>query len=254
MHSEFDIICTTYGDILKKERFDIAILPWGATEPHNGHLPYGTDVLIARAIALDTCEAVSKEGINAMVLPGIPFGSQNPGQTGLPFCLHASQTTQAAILGDIVAALDRQGIKRLIILNGHGGNGFKGLIRDLAVAKPDFFIAVTDWFGFIPREGYFDADIDDHAGEAETSLVMNYYPELVKMEYAGSGASKPFAVEGFNKKVAWTPRNWAKVTDDTGVGDPSKSTPEKGRAYAEAVVREYVKLIVGICTGELYSK
>ena len=254
MYSEFDITTAKWGDIKRIDKFDLAILPWGATEPHNGHLPYCTDVLASQAIAFEVAVGAKAEGVNVMVLPGVPFGTQNPGQTGLPFCIHTSQATQAAILHDIVCSLDRQGIRRLLIINGHGGNSFKGFIRDLAVEKPDFLIAASDWFSFIPRKDYLDAEIDDHAGEQETSVIMHYYPELVRMEYAGDGNAKKFNVDGLNRKVAWIPRNWAKVTSDTGIGNPGKSTPEKGKAYAGAVVREYVKLACELCKKELYQE
>lgn len=251
-HSEFDIACAKWGDVQKIDKYDMALLPWGSTEPHNKHLPYCTDVFASQAVALDVAAAVKEHGLNVMVLPGVPFGSQNPGQNDLPFCIHTSQSTQAAILNDIVRSLDHQGIRKLLIINGHGGNSFKGFIRDLAMERPDFLIASSDWFSFIPRKDYFDAVVDDHAGEQETSVMMHYYPELVKMEYAGEGNARKFNIEGLNRKVAWIPRNWSKVTSDTGVGDPSASTPEKGEAYAKAVVGEYVKLVCDLCSKELY--
>lgn len=251
-HSEFDITCAKWGDVQKIDKYDMAILPWGATEPHNGHLPYCTDVLSSQAIAFEVAAGAKEHGINIMVLPGVPFGSQNPGQRELPFCIHTSQATQAAILHDIVCSLEHQGIKRMLIINGHGGNSFKGFIRDLAVEKPDFLVASSEWFTFIPRKDYFDAVVDDHAGEQETSVMMHYYPELVKMEYASDGATKPFNVDGLNRKVAWVPRHWAKVSTNTGIGDPSKSTAEKGKAYAEVVVDRYVELVCDLCTKELY--
>ena len=252
MYSEFDITTAKWGEVAKTSVYDMAILPWGATEPHNGHLPYCTDVLTSQAIAFEVAAEARKSGVKVMVLPGVPFGSQNPGQNDLPFCIHTSQSTQFAILRDIVCSLDHQGIKKLLIINGHGGNSFKGFIRDLAVEKPDFLIASSEWFTFIPRRDYFDADIDDHAGEQETSVMMHYYPELVKMEYASDGTTKPFNVDGLNHKVAWVPRHWARVSTNTGIGDPSKSTPEKGRAYTEAVVAKYVDLVCDLCTKDLY--
>lgn len=252
MYSIYDITTAKWGEVKKNDRYDMAILPWGATEPHNGHLPYCTDVLTSQAIAFEVAEQVGKSGCNVMVLPGVPFGSQNPGQRELPFCIHTSQTTQAAILHDIVSSLEHQGIKRLLIINGHGGNSFKGFIRDLAVEKPDFLIASSEWFTFIPRKEYFEADVDDHAGEQETSVMMHYYPDLVKMEYAGEGKSKAFAIEGLNRKVAWIPRNWGKVTSDTGIGNPLRSSAEKGKKYAAAVVAAYVRLVEDLCRKELY--
>ncbi|MBQ0086379.1 MAG: creatininase family protein, partial [Bacteroidales bacterium] len=82
--------------------------------------------------------------------------------------------------------------------------------------------------------------------------MMHYYPELVRMEYAGDGASRKFAVDGLNRKVAWIPRNWSKVTDCTGIGAHPKSSAEKGNANAAAVVAGYVRLVVDLCRKELY--
>lgn len=253
MHSEFNLSDATWGEVKKQGRYDWAILPWGSTEPHNGHLPYGTDVICSSGIACKVAEGLSKVGIHAMALPGVPFGSQNPGQTGLPFCLHTRQETQMAILRDIVTSLKRQGIGRLLIINGHGGNSFKGMVRDLTVEDPSFLIFASDWYTVLPREKYFEADIDDHAGEQETSVVMYLRPDLVKMEYAGTGESKPFAIEGLRKHVAWHPRDWSRVSVDTGIGNPAKATPEKGKRYVEDAVVLYVQMLREIIEkGDLY--
>lgn len=252
MDSVFDITSAKWGNVSKKERYDIAILPWGSTEPHNGHLPYCTDMLASQAIAFEVAEGINSLGINAMVLPGIPLGSQNPGQTELPFCIHAKQSTQFAVLRDIVDSLERGGIKRLLIINGHGGNIFKGFIRDLACEKPEFLIISSEWYTFIPRKDYFEESLDDHAGEQETSVMMHYYPELVDLTLAGRGDAKSFAIQGLNEKVAWIPRNWSKVSTDTGIGNPLKASAAKGKAYARAVVDKYVALISDICRKPLY--
>lgn len=249
---EYNVAKATWGEVKQCSHYDMAILPWGATEPHNGHLPYCTDVFITQAVGIDVARLANKSGVNIMVLPGIPFGSQNPGQTTLPFCIHASQSTQAAILHDVVTSLERQGIRRLIILNGHGGNGFKGMIRDLAAEKPDFLIAECEYFSFLPHDMYFDQKHDDHAGEVETSLMMHYYPSLVKMEFASDGAETPFAIEGLNRKVAWIPRDWSRSTKDTGIGNPHTSSAVKGRAYIKESVKAIADLVVDLCRKDCY--
>lgn len=65
------------------------------------------------------------------MLPPIPFGVQNTGQTELPFCIHMPPSTQKIVLGDIINSLYYQGIKKIVIMNGHGGNKFKPIIREL---------------------------------------------------------------------------------------------------------------------------
>ena len=254
MYSKYDVTTARWGDVKQIDHYDLAILPWGATEPHNGHLPYCTDMLASAAIACEVAAGAAAQGIHAMVLPGIPLGSQNPGQTDLPFCMHYSQATQAAVLRDTVLSLRRQGINKLLIINGHGGNGFKGFIRDLAAEFPDFLVCVSNWYTVMPRKDFFEAEIDDHAGEQETSLIMHYYPELVRMDLAGDGTSRPFAVEGLNRGDAWRPRDWQKTTADTGVGNPFKASAEKGRRYAEAVVARLTALVVDLVRKPLYDE
>lgn len=252
MKNPADISTARWGDVSNSPAYDIAILPWGTTEPHNGHLPYGTDFILSREISLLAAAEAGKKGIKAAVLPAVPFGSQNPGQTNLPFCLHASQATQAAILTDVVKALRRSGIDKLLIINGHGGNSFKGMIRDLAVEYPDFLIAESEWYKVLPRKGYFEAGIDDHAGEQETSVMLYFHPEYVDMSLAGDGDAKTFAIDALNEGVAWIPRNWNKVTTDTGVGNPKASTAEKGGRYVADIVKRYVDLLEGLVNGSIY--
>lgn len=122
-------------------------------------------------------------------------------------------------------------MRKLIILSGHGGNNFKGMIRDLAFVYPDFLIIAADWFSIVPPKDYFEATVDDHAGESETSVMMHYHPELVNLAEAGDGESKPFAIPSLNEKVGWAPRHWDKATVDSGVGNPQKLLPRRRTLY-----------------------
>jgi len=251
--NEIDLATTTYGRV-KGKKYDLAILPWGATEPHNYHLPYLTDTILSHCISIDSLTwAMQKSDIRGIVLSPVSMGSQNPGQRELPFCIHSRYETQKAILTDIVASLHCQGIFKLVIANGHGGNSFKNMIRDLSVDYPDFLIAVSDWFSIVPQTGFFD-EKDDHAGEMETSLMLYYRPELVSMNEAGEGASKPFAISSLNNKVAWIPRYWTKVSTDTGIGNPKKASAEKGGRYAKAVIEKLGQLFVELGTKDVYLK
>lgn len=247
-----DLATTNYGTVRTKS-FDIAILPWGATEPHNYHLPYLTDCILSHAVAVDSARIAEQQyGVRGMVLPYVTMGSQNPGQRGLPFCIHARYETQMSILRDTVSSLSFQGINKLLIINGHGGNSFKNMIRDLAVEIPHFTIAVTDWFSALPAKDYFD-NPGDHADELETSVMMHYHPELVPLEIAGDGHYKPFKAETLRRKVAWIPRDWSRISEDTGVGDPRMATAEKGARYASDVAVLYARLLKDLADGSYYE-
>ena len=136
---------------IKGREYDIAILPWGAMEPHNYHLPYLTDCILSSEIASDAAEIAYQQGVTSMVLPPVYFGSQNAGQWNKSFCVHTRSETQKAILLDIVASLYGQGLRKMVIVNGHGGNTFKSYIRDLIMDYPDFQIAVVNWFAAFQR-------------------------------------------------------------------------------------------------------
>lgn len=241
---------------IKNQKYEVAVLPWGATEPHNYHLPYGTDSLETAKIAEDSARKAWEKGAKVMVLPTIPLGIQNMGQIQLPFCLHTRLSTQLMILDDILSALYFQGIRKFVLMNGHGGNDFKQLVRDLQPKFPEMFISVVEWFKLFPNSEHFEAD-GDHANEMETSVIMYYFPELVlPLEEAGDGNAKKFKLENLNNKTAWTPRRWDKVSDDTGVGNPKKATAEKGRIFLEDVTTKiagYFVELVGCDTEDLYD-
>lgn len=242
MNRDIDLSVSAYG-VVRGLDYEMAILPWGATEPHNLHLPYLTDAILSHDVAVDAAQmALEQYGVRAMVLPPVAMGAQNPGQRDLKFCIHYRQATQRAILADIVENLYHQGIRKLLIVNGHGGNDFKGMIRDLAVDYPEMIILMSNWFAVLPAREWFE-EPGDHADELETSVMMHYHPELVNLSEAGEGAAKAFKLQSLREKVAWLPRHWTKVTADTGIGNPHLSTAEKGKRFAEAVATKYALLI-----------
>lgn len=246
-----DLSISNYGTV-RNRHYDMAILPWGATEPHNLHLPYLTDAILSHDIAVDAAvTAREKFGIEAMVLPPMPLGAQNPGQRELPFCIHYSYDSQRSVLTDITSSLHHQGVKRLLIINGHGGNSFKNMIRDLAVTMPDMLIATGEWFKAAPAKEFFDQP-GDHADELETSVMMYYHPELVNLAEAGHGGDGGFSGPALSRGVAWVPRNWGRISTDTGIGDPALATAEKGERFAKACADAFAQVIADLCQPDLY--
>ncbi len=236
---------------IKNQKYEVAVLPWGATEPHNYHLPYGTDSLETAKISEEAAEKAWEKGAKVMVLPTIPLGVQNVGQIDLPFCLHTRYSTQLIILEDIISALNKQGIKKLVIMNGHGGNNFKQLVRELQPQFPKVFISVVEWFTLFNQEDYFEEG-GDHANEMETSVIMHYFPELVlPLSEAGEGKAKSYKIEGLNNGTAWAPRQWDKVSADTGVGNPRKASAEKGKRFLHAVTSKIGDYFVDLAVADI---
>ncbi len=217
--------------------YELAILPWGATEAHNYHLPYATDNYQVEAIGMEACRQAWGKGAKVLLLPNIPFGI-NTGQLDVKLCMNMNPSTQYAILKDIVDVLRRHKVPKLAILNGHGGNDFKIMIRELAFDFPEVFVCSLNWYRVGNSKAYFD-DPGDHAGEMETSLIMHLHPELVRpLNEAGPGKGKHFKLKGFKEGWATSQRQWTLATEDTGVGNPYSATAEKGRRYMAMITGE----------------
>ena len=216
--------------------YDVAVLPWGATEAHNYHLPYATDNYEASSIAIESARIATDRGSGVIVLPAIPFGVQT-GQTDIPFCINMMPSTQAAVLRDIVQSLEATTIRKLVIVNGHGGNDFRQMIRELQVMTP-LLLSSVNWWQVVPTKGLF-TEPGDHGGELETSVMMHVEPTLVRpLGEAGDGAERKPKITGFRERWAWTPRPWTEVSEDTGIGNPAASTAKKGADYFAAVTEK----------------
>nr|WP_321452423.1 creatininase family protein [uncultured Carboxylicivirga sp.] len=236
----------TYKQV-KDRHYDLAILPWGATEPHNLHLPYGTDNLQAEVILQQSVEIASEKGASVLILPIIPFGV-NTGQSDLPYVINMMPSTQAAIIKDVVESVFSSNIDKLLLFNGHGGNDFKSIIRETGAHYPDKIICSCNWFQALKHNNYFSHE-GEHADELETSLMMYLYPELVlPLDEAGNGQFKKFRVHGLNEKWAWAERKWTQVTNDTGIGNPHYSSAEKGEKYFQDVCSVLSKFIYQLAT------
>jgi len=218
---------------VRDTRYEVAVLPWGATEAHNLHLPYSTDNVETEQIAALAAGRAWDRGARVVVLPIVPFGV-NTGQLDIPLCLNLNPSTQALVLRDLVMTLAGQGVPKIVILNGHGGNDFRQMIRELQ-PHVSVFLCTINWYQVIDLKQFF-GDLGDHAGEMETSVMLHVAPELVlPLSEAGPGRAKRFKIAGLKEGWAWAPRQWRQVTDDTGVGSPAAATADKGRRYVDAV-------------------
>lgn len=231
------VLAETNWKHLKDASVDLAVLPWGATEAHNYHLPYATDNYQVTAIAIEAARIAHGGGAKVMVLPTIPFGI-NTGQADIFLDMNLHQSTQLAILDDVIETLDRQGVKKLLVFNGHGGNIFKAILKELGLKYPEMFLCTSDWFRALDKNEYFAAD-GDHADELETSLIMHLRPELVlPLEKAGPGRERKHKIEAFAESWLWAERRWSQITEDTGVGDPREASAEKGERYFKAITEK----------------
>jgi len=244
------ILAETHWKTLKNRHIELAVLPWGAIEAHNYHLPYSADVIESDNISAEAAKIAWNAGAKIIVLPTVPFGV-NTGQSDITLDLNMNPSTQAAILHDIVTVLNRQKIYKLLILNSHGGNDFKPLLREIGLKFPKMFLSCCNWFESLDKNDFFD-NTGDHADEMETSLLLHLAPHLVlPLNEAGNGKEKKIKINGIKEGWAWTERKWTKVTDDTGIGNPVHATAEKGKEYFSAVIEKLSKLFIDIASADV---
>ena len=228
--------------------YDVAVLPWGATEAHNFHLPYGTDNYETERVAREAARLAWDRGAKVVVLPIVPFGV-NTGQLDIRLCLNMNPSTQAALLGDLVRTMETQGVRKLVVLNGHGGNDFRQIIRELSARTP-MFVCVINWYSCLDARQFF-TEPGDHAGELETSVMMHVQPELVRpLSEAGTGHARRFRIAGLRDGWAWAPRAWTQVTEDTGVGNPAAASADKGARYLDAVCERIGGFLVELASAD----
>ena len=185
----------------------------------------------------------------------LPFGV-NTGQKDIYLDMNMSPSTQMAVLKDVLTVLNHQGIQKFLILNSHGGNDFKTMLRELGLNFPKMLLSSCNWFQALDKSQYFEEE-GDHADEMETSIMMHIQPKLVlPLSEAGMGKENKIVIKAFREKWAWKERKWSQVTEDTGVGNPKKSSPEKGKKFFDDVTNKISELIQDICKtplDELYQ-
>jgi creatinine amidohydrolase len=112
-------------------------------------------------------------------------------------------------------------------------------------------IVVANFYEMVPavKHAVFETP-GDHADEMETSLLLHLCPELVELDQAGKGERVPFAIKSLSQPGVWTPRPWSKSHPDTGSGDPSRASAEKGKKYFEAVAAAVADLVFDLAMAQ----
>lgn len=238
----------TYHDI-QTAMPEVAVLPFGATEPHNLHLPYATDTIESDVIGSRICEEAHRKGAKVVCLPTIPYGTET-NQAAYPFAMNLNPSTVFAILRDLVESLERTGVQKCLILNSHGGNAFKGMLREL-FGRTKVHLFLCNWYSIRDRyHEVFEAK-DDHGGEMETSLLLAARPELVHMGRADDGAARPMRFGALREGWVEITRPWHLLTKNSGSGDPRKATAEKGQRWLDILTERLAEFLVELSAAAL---
>ena len=211
---------------LIKKKKQIAIIPVGSIEQHGPHLPISTDSDIVTEISLQLSDK-----INGVLLPTINYGISDE---HFPFFnLSVKKSTLSRILEDICESLIKNGISRILIINGHYGNldSLKSFERK---QKNNRKIKVFSYWKYMDREF-------DHAGNVETSIML-----AISKKVNMRKAKKGFQTDGMSKKEIskinkLAQKSFPKVTGNGVWGDPTKSSATLGRKIIKEVVNNLVK-------------
>lgn len=250
----WNLMEVNYGHV-KENDYEVAVLPFGATEPHNLHLPYGTDVLEATKIGEIVCQLAHNRGARPLLLPTIPYGTEtNLGN--FPFAMNLNPTTLLSLVSDLVDSLTRSGIRKVVLLNSHGGNELKVILREL-YGRTEAWLCLCNWYQIFP-DAYPEifTNQEDHAGEMETSFCLAYFPELVALNEDGSlradqGQTAEFRFQALREGWVGITRPWHLLTTNSGSGNPHEATAEKGRKMIELVSERLATFLVELSDAKM---
>jgi creatinine amidohydrolase len=239
-----------YHQVTTSEPFEVAVLPLGATEPHNLHLPYATDTLQVETIADLACARAWEAGARVVRLPALPYGTET-NLARFPFAMNLNPTTVAAVVTDLVDSLAASGLRKCVLLNGHGGNDLKWILRQLYGRTP-VHLFLSNWYKVgADHHGRIFEDPGDHAGELETSVMLAHHAALVEMGRADAGARAPSRFEAVSRGWVEITRPWHLLTTNTGAGDPRPASAEKGRELTDLVVDRIARFLVELANSQL---
>jgi creatinine amidohydrolase len=240
---------------VKAQSFEVAVLPLGATEPHNLHLPYGTDIFEADLVGEKICQAAHGRGAKVVLLPTIPYGTET-NMRQLPLAMNLNPTTLNAVVTDLVETLVKSGIRKIVLLNSHGGNDLKPLLREL-YGRTEAYLFLCNWYQIAGSEyGKIFDEPEDHAGEMETSLAMAYFPDLIGRHADGSliadqGQVTPLRLEALREGGVSITRPWHLLTTNAGAGNPHAATADKGHRLMELLVERLGRFLVELSEATL---
>lgn len=228
----------------------IAVLPVAAVEQHGPHLPVGVDAFIGEGY-LARVAAALPDDLPVTFLPMQAIGKSNE-HLAFPGTLTLSAETVIRAWTEIGESVFRAGVKKLVIVNSHGGNVavIDIVARDLRVRLK--MLAVTaSWHRFGYPDGLFSAEElrhGIHAGDVETSLMLRFREDLVRREAAKSFVPTTFGMEvQYRQLRAGTPAGFGWMSQDLhpegAMGDASAATAEKGEACAAFGARAFVELL-----------
>lgn len=231
----------------------IAVQPLAAVEQHGPHLPLVTDAAIAEGMLARALELMPSN-LPTIFLPLQSLGKSDE-HISSPGTLTLSYGTLAALLSEIGDSVHRAGVKKLILVNAHGGNVpvMDIVARELRV-RHDMLCVTTGWSRFGTPPGLFSAQelsLGIHGGEVETSLMLHLCPDLVRMDLAKDFPSNQSDfVKEFKHLRAHGPAQFGWKAQDLNpqgaVGNAAGASAAKGKAVIDHQAHAFVELCADV--------
>lgn len=236
---------------VREFNLEVVVVPVGSTEPHGPHLPYCTDT----RHTCTTCEAATmlanSRDVRVLCYPTLPI-SLNVNFSGFPFALSLRVRTFMDMLKDICEQIERQGVRKIVIVNGHGGNtdAIGAFLRDWAyrgVAGTDgaenrAFVCAANWP--FPKASEIVEHPSDHAGENEVLEIMTDRPDLVRKDKLDEFKSQHHVVKSLdNPNIMWV-KPWHLYMPQAACGETRKVTLQKAREFAKLNAEDLAELLL----------
>jgi Uncharacterized protein, putative amidase len=222
---------------------DLVIIPIGSLEAHGHHLPLGTDIFSPRLFCQKLEETMGDE---IWIAPEIPYG-QSYELTVYPGTINVPSQVFAEYVYWVGKGMYENGMKKLILLNGHGGNITALNLAAEMLEKIGMDVLVINWWLDYSAEIKAITGAQGHAGEDETSAILYYDSSLVKMDKATKNFNKPLLRVKYKDSAKYCYR-------DALSGDATKATYEQGEKIFASIVESMARDIKIVKSGVYYTE
>ncbi|GAA3369573.1 creatininase family protein [Streptomyces antimycoticus] len=236
----------TWREVRRAGEEGIALLPIGSQEQHAAHLPMGTDTLLVEEVVDRALDMLAREaGPGVVRLPALPFGHSPHHLFAAAVSLSAA--TLGAVLDDILDSLVTSGYRRIMVVNGHGGNDeiMRLAVKRFALRSPVTVAACSYWTLTAGEDGAGRPDVTPgHAGWFETSLMLAAHPDLVRTPVPARAPVEPaplFDAPPYPGLTVERHGEWERVggsTDDAADADATRGDrllEDRARGLARAI-------------------